>query len=62
MKPAGECQGCPEPTGEVKLYRARFDGGGWTFVEYCEECARLAALNYNGCTDAIEPAFQEAGG
>lgn len=58
MRAEGGCQGCPGDSGEpVRLYRARFDGGPWEFVRYCDTCAELAEANYNGSTDAIEPAF-----
>lgn len=53
------CQGCGEafPT---KLYRAVFVGSGGEptdpeEVRYCEHCAGLASVNWNGETLSIEP-------
>lgn len=43
-----DCEGCPEPTGEVASYVVDFEQGGLTVVRYCEGCADLARTNWNG--------------
>ena len=50
------CDGCEiwDDTTDVRAYRARFAGGDWEEVWYCDECAALARINWNGETDAFE--------
>lgn len=49
------CQGCDtdQPT---RRYSVLFTGAtAREAVDYCEDCATLAAINWNGCTESIEP-------
>lgn len=51
------CQGCPDPSGRIRHYLCTFTGeAGERKVRYCESCAELAGVNFNGCTESIRPA------
>ena len=54
------CNGCDQEQEGVRVYRAKFAGGDWETVRYCPDCADLAEINWNGETDAIEPATKGA--
>jgi len=50
------CEGCDDLQLGVKEYICTFDGDPTPVsVMYCLECAELAAMNWNGVTDSIEP-------
>lgn len=56
------CQGCPEPTGEIREYWCLFDGESEERkVRYCSVCADLAAVNWNGCTRSVRPVEEGSG-
>lgn len=48
------CNGCDQDQEGVKPYLARFIGADEEEpVEYCDGCAELARMNWNGCTESI---------
>lgn len=51
------CDGCDDEQEGVRVFRARFRGSDeWETVRYCPDCADDARANWNGETDAVEPA------
>lgn len=52
----GHCDGCDNDDRPVKPYDVTFTNGTTERCNYCDDCAGLAAMNYNGETAAIHPA------
>ena len=56
------CEGCEGPRDEppdLGLYLVRFRDGHSARVWYCDECADLARIDWNGETAGITPALAE---
>lgn len=49
-----KCQGCDDYQPSVKRYRVTYHDGQSETVEYCDGCAELARMDWNGETAAIE--------
>lgn len=54
----GHCQGCDQDR-ETKPYNVTFTNGTTERVRYCDDCAGLAAMNYNGETASIAPETED---
>jgi hypothetical protein len=51
------CEGCDYPFVDTSLYMVKFSNEPEEVeVRYCDDCAMLAAQNYNGNTESIRKA------
>lgn len=50
-----DCDGCDSPQPDLKLYLVTFHDGGEQEVYYCDDCAELARVDWNGETKSITP-------